>query len=193
MSRSPATARPASNSSLRWSPANRCGSVTFAQGRPSPSPPWPAFAPHRISDESSLSDQFGHRCQQTGHLLLRTHSHTQELVNPRRGEMTHDNAAAAQLCRQLGALMAWVTREDKVGCGRQHFKTKRLQTGGEALAPRNNRLPGLLEPVAILKSRDRSRLGETIERVRVEAVLDAHQTIDQIAMTQRQTDAQPRQ
>ncbi len=83
-----------------------------------------------------------------------------------------------------------MTGEDEVGCRWQHLEAQRRHRGNHCLATGDHLLASLLEVFTILERRGGAGNGDAIQRIGVEAVLDALQRLDQIRMPNRQTNAQ---
>ena len=86
--------------------------------------------------------------------------------------------------------MLRVAGEDEVRRRGQHFKPQRFEFGDKFFAAGDDGLPCALEPFAIFQRSHGAGEGEAVERVGVEAVLDALQRFDEVGVTDGETDAQ---
>ena len=107
--------------------------------------------------------------------------------------MTHDHALLAQSGGDGRRVALRVARKNEVRRRRQNLEAARLQRRGHLFPAVDNLPAGPLEVLAILEGSGRSGNSDAIQWIRVEAVLDAFQRLDQLRMADRQTNPQPGQ
>ena len=83
-----------------------------------------------------------------------------------------------------------MAREDEIRGRRNDFVAEAFEVGHQLFAGGDDGAAGLLEPGAILESGDGAGLRQTVERIGVEAVLDAFQRLDQLRVAGGESDAQ---
>ncbi len=115
------------------------------------------------------------------------------MLDPRLLEVPHDYALLAQTGSDGCRIALRVARENEVRRRRQHLKTQALHGVHHCFTTFDDLLTGLLEIRAILERCSGTRNGNAIQRVRVEAVLDSLQGLNQVWVTNREPYAKPGQ
>src|SRR5690606_29086433 len=96
--------------------------------------------------------------------------YAQELVDTRRGEMTHQNALFPQPSCQRCRIELGMPCKDEVGARRKHFKTHAFKLLRQSFARIGHLLETVVEVLAVFDGRHRRSDRQPIERVRVETV-----------------------
>ena len=130
------------------------------------------------------------RVDQRGALLIGADRDAQVLVDARLLEVTHDDLALAQLGRERRRVVLRVAREDEVRRRGQNSEAERFQSRDQRRAARHDGLPRFLQVFLVGDCRRRTDDRQAVERIRVEAVLDAHQCFNQRRVADRVADAQ---
>eukprot|EP01136_Pigoraptor_vietnamica_P029252 Opistho-1_new@8200 len=105
-------------------------------------------------------------------------------------EMPHQHRTLAQQGGQFGRIVLRVAREHEVGLRRQHLEAQVLELQAQAFARVDDLVACLAEPRLVVERGHGASGRQPVDRVRIEAVLDPHQRVDEVRLPAGETDAQ---
>ncbi len=125
-------------------------------------------------------------------MLLRAHADAQVLVDARQIPAPDDDAPLAQGGEQCPPLVAGVADEEEVRRRRYNLEPEFRERRAQRLAVTDHASRAVVVPGGVPHRGQSGTLGNHVDGVGIEAVLDAHQGVDQFGGAESEAHAQPR-